>query len=213
MAGAGLPAGSAGPPEGEELPPGWLVPHIVPRARLDARAQANAAPGGAAPAPHPEVRFDRQRLKYPVYVPATTTAPASEPYRLWRKRWINYARDELRRGITRVELARELIGNAQGKLSETLLELQDNVVSDEGEPGRPAMGLMAARALYDQRHFETFLHALAIMGCTMALSRTIGLILDGSSTFYTWAVLLYEASAGISAIVWLKFLSRRSATQ
>ncbi|MEO1935007.1 MAG: DUF4345 family protein, partial [Myxococcales bacterium] len=57
-----------------------------------------------------------------------------------------------------------------------------------------AMGLMAARALYDQRHFETFLHALAIMGCTMALSRTIGLILDGSSTFYTWAVLLYEAS-------------------
>jgi hypothetical protein len=76
-----------------------------------------------------------------------------------------------------------------------------------------AMGLMAARALYDQRHFETFLHALAIMGCTMALSRTIGLILDGSSTFYTWAVLLYEASAGISAIVWLKFISRRSVTQ
>mgnify|MGYP006892413024 CR=1 FL=1 len=41
-----------------------------------------------------------------------------------------------------------------------------------------AMGLMAARALYAQRHFETFLHALAIMGCTMALSRTIGLIID-----------------------------------
>ena len=72
-----------------------------------------------------------------------------------------------------------------------------------------AMGLMAARALYAQRHFETFLHALAIMGCTMALSRTIGLIIDGSSTFYTWGVLLYEASAGISAIVWLKFLSRQ----
>ena len=41
-----------------------------------------------------------------------------------------------------------------------------------------AVGLMAARALYAQRHFETFLHALAIMGCTMALSRTIGLIID-----------------------------------
>ena len=41
---------------------------------------------------------------------------------------------------------------------------------------------------------------------------TIGLIIDGSSTFYTWGVLLYEASAGISAIVWLQFLSRRSVT-
>ena len=41
-----------------------------------------------------------------------------------------------------------------------------------------AVGLMAARALYAQRHFETLLHALAIMGCTMALSRTIGLIID-----------------------------------
>ena len=72
-----------------------------------------------------------------------------------------------------------------------------------------AVGLMAARALYDQRHLESFLHALAIMGCTMALSRVLGLIIDGSSTFYTWGVLFYEAFAGISGIVWLSFLSRR----
>jgi hypothetical protein len=72
-----------------------------------------------------------------------------------------------------------------------------------------AVGLMAARALYDRRHFESFLHALAIMGCTMALSRIFGLIVDGSSTFYTWGVLFYEAFAGISGIVWLNFLSRR----
>jgi hypothetical protein len=57
---------------------------------------------------------------------------------------MNYARDELRRGVSRPELAREMIGNAVGKLSESLLELMDNVVSDEGEPGQLAQGLQAA---------------------------------------------------------------------
>jgi len=73
-----------------------------------------------------------------------------------------------------------------------------------------AVGLMAALALYDGRYFKSFVHALAFMGCTMALSRTYGLVVDHSSTFYTWGVLLYEASAGVSAILWLKFLSRPS---
>ena len=73
-----------------------------------------------------------------------------------------------------------------------------------------AIGLMAAFAMYDDRHLKGFVHALAFIGCTMAVSRAYGLVVDGSSTFYTWGVLLYEASAGVSAVLWLKFLSRQS---
>jgi hypothetical protein len=72
-----------------------------------------------------------------------------------------------------------------------------------------AVGLMAAHALYDQRYFKNFVYALAFLGSCMALSRSYGLIIDGSGTVYTWGVLGYEAFAGISAILWIKLLSRQ----
>ena len=72
-----------------------------------------------------------------------------------------------------------------------------------------AVGLMAAHALYDRRYFNHFVYALAMLGSCMALSRGFGLITDGSSTVYTWAVLFFEAFAGITGILWLRFLSRQ----
>jgi hypothetical protein len=71
-----------------------------------------------------------------------------------------------------------------------------------------AVGLMAAYALYNRHHFASFVFALAFLGSCMALSRGYGLITDGSGTVYTWGVLSFEAFAGISAILWLRFLSQ-----
>ena len=72
-----------------------------------------------------------------------------------------------------------------------------------------AVGLMAAHALYERRRFINFVYALAFLGSCMALSRSYGLIVDASSTFYTWGVLSFEAFAGITGILWLRFLSRQ----
>jgi uncharacterized membrane protein YuzA (DUF378 family) len=71
-----------------------------------------------------------------------------------------------------------------------------------------AVGLMAALALHDRRHFEKTLWPLAFLGSCMALSRFYGLVADGSGSVYTWGVLAYEAFAGASAIAWLMFLPR-----
>jgi hypothetical protein len=76
-----------------------------------------------------------------------------------------------------------------------------------------AVGLMAALALYDRRHFERMLWSLAVLGSCMALSRFYGLVVDGGGTAYTWGVLAYEAFAGISAIGWLVLLPRLQAQQ
>jgi hypothetical protein len=76
-----------------------------------------------------------------------------------------------------------------------------------------AVGLMAALALYDGRHFEKTLWCLAFLGSCMALSRFYGLMIDGSGTLYTWGVLGYEAFAGISAIYWLRVLPQLQAQQ
>ena len=73
-----------------------------------------------------------------------------------------------------------------------------------------AVGLMAAHALYERRYFRNFAYSLAFLGCCMALSRSYGLIVDGSSTAYTWGVLCFEAFAGITGILWLRFLSRQA---
>lgn len=67
-----------------------------------------------------------------------------------------------------------------------------------------AVGLMAVRALFDQRGFAPFVYALAFLGSCMALSRAYGLAVDGSETIYTWGVLAFEAFAGISAMLWLR---------
>jgi len=72
-----------------------------------------------------------------------------------------------------------------------------------------AVGLMAAHALYKPHYFSNFVYALTFLGCAMAASRSYGLIVDGSNTFYTWGVLGFEAFAGITAILWLRFLSAR----
>ena len=72
-----------------------------------------------------------------------------------------------------------------------------------------AVGLMAARALFDQRFFPNLVYALAFLGCSMALSRGYGLIVDGSATVYTFGVLGYEAFAGITGVLWLRFLGRQ----
>jgi len=49
-----------------------------------------------------------------------------------------------------------------------------------------AVGLMAAIALVQRRYFNNFAFAFAFPGSCMALSRSYGLIVDGSSTLYTW---------------------------
>lgn len=72
-----------------------------------------------------------------------------------------------------------------------------------------AVGLMAAHSLYQRRYFKNFVYALAFLGSCMALSRSYGLVVDGSGTVYTWGVLCFEAFAGITAILWLGFLSRQ----
>jgi len=76
-----------------------------------------------------------------------------------------------------------------------------------------AVGLMAALALHDRRHFEKLLWALALLGSCMATTRFYGLLVDGSGTLYTWGVLAYEAFAGASAIGWLMLLPRLEAQQ
>ena len=72
-----------------------------------------------------------------------------------------------------------------------------------------AVGLMAAYALYNRRHFTHFVFALAFLGSCMALGRSYGLIADGGGTVYTWGVLSFEAFAGITGMLWLRFLSRQ----
>ena len=52
-------------------------------------------------------------------------------------------------------------------------------------------------------------YALAFLGSCMALSRSYGLITDSSSTFYTRGVRSFEAFAGITGILRLRFLSRQ----
>ena len=76
-----------------------------------------------------------------------------------------------------------------------------------------AVGLMAALALHDRRHFERLLWTLAFLGSSMAISRFYGVVVDGSGTVYTWGVLAYEAFAGASAIGWLMLLPRLQAQQ
>ena len=71
-----------------------------------------------------------------------------------------------------------------------------------------AVGLMAAHALYNRVNFRNFVYALAFLGSCMALSRGYGLLVDGSSTVYTWGVLAFESFAGITGILWLRTLSR-----
>lgn len=70
-----------------------------------------------------------------------------------------------------------------------------------------AVGSMAVSALYNQRHFRSFVYALAFLGCGLALSRSYGLLIDDSGTPYTWGVLGFEIFAGVSGVLWLKFLS------
>jgi hypothetical protein len=76
-----------------------------------------------------------------------------------------------------------------------------------------AVGLLAALALYDPSHFEKLLWTLAFLGSCMAISRAYGLVVDESSTAYTWGVLGYEAFAGISAVAWLRSLPRLRAEE
>ena len=61
-----------------------------------------------------------------------------------------------------------------------------------------AVGLMAAFALFNKTYLQH----------SMALSRGYGMIIDDSATFYNWGVLCFEAFVGISAIAWLRVLSR-----
>jgi hypothetical protein len=71
-----------------------------------------------------------------------------------------------------------------------------------------AVGLMAAHALFKPQHFGSFVYALAFLGSCMALSRGYGLVVDGSGTAYTWGVLSFEAFAGITGILWLRYENR-----
>jgi len=70
------------------------------------------------------------------------------------------------------------------------------------------VGLMAAFALYDAAYFKNLLFTLAFLGSCLALSRSYGIVVDGSGTFYTWGVIGYEYFAAISAMVWLIVLPR-----
>ncbi len=70
------------------------------------------------------------------------------------------------------------------------------------------VGVMAAYALYNRSFFRNLLYTLAFLGSCMALSRSYGLAVDGSSSLYTWGVIAYEYFAAISAIIWLLVLPR-----
>ena len=72
-----------------------------------------------------------------------------------------------------------------------------------------AIGLMAVLALFDRRYFPNLVFTLAIVGSCLALSRSYGLVVDGSATAYTFGVLGFEAFAGVSGILWLRVLSRQ----
>ena len=75
-----------------------------------------------------------------------------------------------------------------------------------------SIGLMAALALYDRAYFKNLLFTLAFLGSCLALSRSYGIIVDGSGTLYTWGVVGYEYFVAISAIVWLRVLPRLSSS-
>jgi hypothetical protein len=70
------------------------------------------------------------------------------------------------------------------------------------------VGLMAALALYDGAYFRNLLVTLAFLGSCLALSRSYGIVVDGSGTLYTWGVVGYEYFAAFSAITWLIVLPR-----
>lgn len=72
-----------------------------------------------------------------------------------------------------------------------------------------AVGLMAIWALFNQRYFMNFVYTLAFLASCMALSRSYGLVVDGSATIYTLGVLGFEVFAGVTGILWLRFLSRQ----
>ncbi|MEO9968990.1 MAG: DUF4345 family protein [Hyphomonadaceae bacterium] len=70
------------------------------------------------------------------------------------------------------------------------------------------VGLMAAFALYNRTYVTEALFALAFLGTSMAFARSYGLIVDGSWTFYTSSIAVYEAFTGLSAIILLKSFKR-----
>ena len=70
-----------------------------------------------------------------------------------------------------------------------------------------AVGLMAALALFKKAYVKNILFALAFLGCTMAMSRGYGIIVDSSATLYNWGVVGFEAFAGIAAILLLQSLA------
>ena len=72
-----------------------------------------------------------------------------------------------------------------------------------------AVGLMALFVLFSPRHLNSLLFCLAFLGSCMALSRSYGLMVDGSSTVYTWGVVAFEYFVAISSIAWLLVLPRR----
>lgn len=71
-----------------------------------------------------------------------------------------------------------------------------------------AVGIMAAFALFKSAYVKYVLFTLAFLGCTMALSRGYGMIVDSSATPYNWGVIGFEALAGIAAILLLKSLTK-----
>jgi hypothetical protein len=71
-----------------------------------------------------------------------------------------------------------------------------------------AVGLMALFVLFSPRYFNNLLFCLVFLGSCMALSRSYGLMVDGSSSVYTWGVISFEYFVAISAIAWLRVLPR-----
>lgn len=70
------------------------------------------------------------------------------------------------------------------------------------------VGLMALFVLFYPRYFNSLLFCLAFLGSCMAISRSYGLMVDGSSTVYTWGVVAFEYFVAISSVAWLLVLSR-----
>ena len=80
-----------------------------------------------------------------------------------------------------------------------LLDSQCRRVSHSG-----SMRAVVCRSEY----FRTLCVVLCFVGGSLALSRSYGLLVDGSHTAYTWSVLAYESIAAITAGLWPRFLSR-----
>ena len=112
-------------------PPSFSLPFFVRTVLVGAAAQAGMVQRQEV------VVVNKKRQDFPIWIPATASSKASEPFRRWFQKYDLYIQGEIQYGVPRSELARELSLKSVGKAQEMLLKIRNDILLTEGDPGDP----------------------------------------------------------------------------